>query len=109
MFSKTKAIEEWKNGNWPALLEWFGDFDLMRIVEVGLQLPRLLSLDLDDKIQEFEFILALLLAEYSIGLQHLLHSDDLNANDPSFNSYEQSLLKIKAFLDFLYFEFISTI
>ena len=39
----------------------------------------------------------------------MLHSDDLHSNDPSFNSYEQSLVKMKAFLDFLYFEFIKKI
>jgi hypothetical protein len=68
MFSKPKVIEDWKNGNWQALLEWFGDFDLMQIVKIGLQPPRLLSFEIDDKIQEFEFILALLLAEYYIGI-----------------------------------------
>ena len=68
MFSKPKVIEDWKNGNWQPLLEWFGDFDLTQIVKIGLQLPRLLSFDIDDKIQEFEFILALLLAEYYIGI-----------------------------------------
>lgn len=42
MFSKTKSIEDWKNSNWPGLLEWYGDFDLMQIVKLGLHLPRLL-------------------------------------------------------------------
>jgi hypothetical protein len=40
----------------------------MQIVKIGLQPPRLLSFEIDDKIQEFEFILALLLAEYYIGI-----------------------------------------
>jgi hypothetical protein len=40
----------------------------MQIVKIGLQLPILLSFDIDDKIQGFEFILALLLAEYYIGI-----------------------------------------
>ena len=81
----------------------------MQIITLGPQLPDLLKLEIDNKIQQFEFILALLFAEYFIGIQHLLHSDDLNSNDPSFNSYEQSLVKMKAFLDFLYFEFIKKI
>ena len=81
----------------------------MQIVTLGPQLPDLHKLEIDNKIQQFEFILALLFAEYFIGIQHLLHSDDLHSNDPSFNSYEQSLVKMKAFLDFLYFEFIKTI
>jgi len=40
----------------------------MQIVKIGLQLPSFLSFDIDDKIQEFEFILALLLAEYYNGI-----------------------------------------
>ena len=68
MFKKSKVIEDWKNGNWSALLEWFGDFDLMQIVNIGPQLPYLLKIEIDDKIQQFEFILALLLAEYYIGI-----------------------------------------
>jgi hypothetical protein len=53
--------------------------------------------------------MALLFAEYYKASQYLVHSNDFTSADGSFNKYQQSIAKVKAFLDFLYFEFIFTL
>lgn len=54
-------------------------------------------------------MLGLLLGEYSKAAHYLLRANDFNDEDAMYALYMQSLAKTKSLIDFLYFEFISTL
>ena len=61
-----------------------------------------LDRELDNPIQKFEFLIALFLAEYSIGIKKFLHTED-NLDNPD---YLGSLKRVNHFFELLYHEFI---
>ena len=47
MFERTQIVEDWKKGNWSALEQWIGNFDisLLCTTDENLQPIKLISLD----------------------------------------------------------------
>ena len=63
-----------------------------------------MSLDSRDQIVSFELVLAIIFGEYYRGLHNLLRTDEFNSEDCHYEAYLESLNKVRAVLDHLYFE-----
>ena len=111
LFDQTNIIDEWKKGNWAALAEWLGDYDIRLFCQPddNFQHIKLIKLDSSNQIQQFELVLGLIFAEYHKGLQNLLRIDEFSKDDPHYFEYLTSLSKVKEIIEHLYFEFKSTI
>lgn len=104
-------MDEWKKGNWQALAEWIGDFDISELCKTDSagETIKLVSLDSNAQIIQFELVLGLIFAEYHKGLQNLLRIDDFSERDAHFRAYLSSLKKVRDILEHLYFEFKSSL
>ena len=101
------VVEDWKSGNLSHLADWLGDFDLQLICKTNKyceQISLLGMADQEDPIAQFEIVISLIFAEYQKGIKSLLNSDDFSEGDPNFDSFLESLAKIRQVLDHLYFE-----
>lgn len=101
------VVEDWKSGNCSHLGDWLGDFDLQLICKTNKyceQISLLGKADQEDPIAQFEIVISLIFAEYQNGLKSLLNSDEFSAGDANFDSFLESLSKIRQVLDHLYFE-----
>ena len=108
MLSKTKVIADWKNGQWTSLIEWCEDVNLADLVQHARSLPHFLRLERDDKLQQFEMILALIFGEYYKATRELLQCEEFSPRDAHYAAYMQQLGVLKRFLGCLYFELIFT-
>ena len=52
LFSQTQIVKDWQKGNWQAMSDWLGDFDIGRLTssdERG-ELHQLVTLDCNDQV-----------------------------------------------------------
>lgn len=107
LFEHTQIVDEWKKGNWAALAEWLGDFDISQLCkwqDHDHQPIKLVALDAQSPILQFEMVLGLIFAEYHKGLSNLLKIDEFEESDAQYRIYLESLKRIKAVLEHLYYE-----
>ena len=110
MLRNERVVDDWKQSSWGKLAEWHGDFSFRKAMQLsGKQLLRLFNSEMENKVQQFEIMLAFVFAEYHQGLRALLRCNEMCADDASFSKYLESLDNIKLIINYMYLVFIQNL